>query len=76
MLLIHGDDDRNVNFAQTVGLVQLLRAHNVPHELFVMPDDTHETLLYRRWLPTWERMEVFLNKHLKKEGTTSTSQQK
>jgi dipeptidyl-peptidase 4 len=76
VLLIHGDDDRNVNFAQTVGLVQLLRAHNVPHELFVMPDDTHETLLYRRWLPTWERMEVFLNKHLKKEDTTSTSQQK
>jgi dipeptidyl-peptidase 4 len=76
VLLIHGDDDRNVNFAQTVGLVQLLRAHNVPHELFVMPDDTHETLLYKRWLPTWERMEVFLNKHLKKEDTTTTSQQK
>ena len=73
VLLIHGDDDRNVNFAQTVGLVQLLRAHNVPHELFVMPDDTHETLLYKRWLPMWERMEAFLNKHLKKEDATSTS---
>jgi dipeptidyl aminopeptidase/acylaminoacyl peptidase len=76
VLLIHGDDDRNVNFAQTVGLVQLLRAHDVPYELFVMPDDTHETLLYKRWLPIWERMEVFLNKHLKKEDATSTSQQK
>ena len=76
MLLIHGDDDRNVNFAQTVGLVQLLRAHNVPHELIVMPDDTHETLLYRRWLPMWDRMEAFLNKHLKKQDATSTSQQR
>jgi dipeptidyl-peptidase 4 len=75
VLLIHGDDDRNVNFAQTVGLVELLRAHNVPYELFVMPDDTHETLLYKRWLPLWERMEVFLNKNLKKEDRTSTSQQ-
>ena len=45
VLLIQGDDDRNVNFAQTVGLVDLLRAHKVPYELFVMPDDTHETLL-------------------------------
>src|SRR4051812_21831906 len=72
VLLIHGDDDRNVNFAQTVGLVQLLRAHNVPYELFVMPDDTHETLLYKRWVPIWERMEVFLNKYLKKEDVTST----
>ena len=76
VFLIHGDDDRNVNFAQTVGLVSLLRAHNIPHEIMVQPDDTHETLLYRRWLPLWERMEVFLNKHLKKEDTTSTSQQK
>src|SRR5262245_36859363 len=75
VLLIHGDDDRNVNFAQTVGLVQLLRAHNVPHELFVMPDDTHETLLYKRWLPIWDRMEAFLNKYLKKEDTTITQQQ-
>jgi len=76
VLLIHGDDDRNVNFAQTVGLVQLLRAHGVPYELFVMPDDTHETLLYRRWLPIWARMEVFLNKYLKKEDASSTAQQR
>jgi dipeptidyl-peptidase-4 len=75
VLLIHGDDDRNVNFAQTVGLVELLRAHNVPYELFVMPDDTHETLLYKRWIPLWERMEVFLNKYLKKEDVSSTQQQ-
>ena len=76
VFLIHGDDDRNVNFAQTVGLVSLLRAHNIPHEIMVQPDDTHETLLYRRWLPLWERMEVFLNKHLKKEARRpSTSQQ-
>ena len=27
VLLIHGDDDRNVQFSQTTGLVQLLRAH-------------------------------------------------
>jgi dipeptidyl-peptidase-4 len=73
VLLVHGDDDRNVNFAQTVGLVQLLRAHNVPYELYVMPDDTHETLLYKRWLPMWDRMEAFLNKYLKKDNATTTS---
>jgi dipeptidyl aminopeptidase/acylaminoacyl peptidase len=76
VFLIHGDDDRNVNFAQTVGLVSLLRAHDVSFELMVLPDDTHETLLYKRWLPLWERMEVFLNKHLKKEDVSSTQQQK
>ena len=39
-----------------------------------MPDDTHETLLYKRWVPMWDRMEVFLNKYLKKEDVTSTQQ--
>ena len=67
VLLIQGDDDRNVNFAQTVGLVDLLRAHKVPYELFVMPDDTHETLLYHRWTAIWDRMETFLRTHLAKE---------
>jgi dipeptidyl aminopeptidase/acylaminoacyl peptidase len=62
VLLVHGDDDRNVNFAQTVGLVQLLRARNVYHELIVFPDDIHETLLHSRWMYTFDRMEAFLNK--------------
>jgi dipeptidyl aminopeptidase/acylaminoacyl peptidase len=62
VLLVHGDDDRNVNFAQTVGLVQLLRARNVYHELIVFPDDIHETLLHSRWLYTFDRMEAFLNR--------------
>ena len=74
MLLIQGDDDRNVNFAQTVGLVDLLRAHGVPYELFVMPDDTHETLLHKRWTAIWDRMEVFLRKNLAKEDVMSTQQ--
>ena len=62
VLLVHGDDDRNVNFAQTVGLVQLLRARNVYHELIVFPDDIHETLLHSRWMYTFDRMEAFLKK--------------
>jgi dipeptidyl-peptidase-4 len=62
VLLVHGDDDRNVNFAQTVGLVQLLRARNVYHELIIFPDDIHETLLHSRWMYTFDRMEAFLEK--------------
>jgi dienelactone hydrolase len=46
VLIIQGDDDRNVLFAQTVGLVSLLRAHNVEYELLVLPDDVHDSLIY------------------------------
>ena len=64
VLLIHGDDDRNVAFQQTTGLVQLLRARNVEYELIVFPDDTHESLLHSRWMYTFDRMDRFLKKYL------------
>ncbi len=65
VLLVHGDDDRNVAFQQTTGLVQLLRARNVEYELIVFPDDTHESMLHSRWIYTLDRMEKFIDKHMK-----------
>jgi dipeptidyl-peptidase 4 len=65
VLLWHGDDDRNVQFSQTTGLVQLLRAHNVHHEVIVYPDDTHSTMLYRRWLDTFHRVGDFMHRFLR-----------
>jgi dipeptidyl aminopeptidase/acylaminoacyl peptidase len=41
VLLIHGDDDRNVRFSQTLDLLQRLDAAGVPHEELIIPDDTH-----------------------------------
>jgi dipeptidyl-peptidase-4 len=73
VLLVHGDDDRNVAFQQTTGLVQLLRARDVYHELVVFPDDTHESMLHSRWMYTLERMDAFLKRFLG-GGSTTTSQ--
>ena len=64
VLLIHGDDDRNVAFSQTVGLVQLLRAQGVPHELIVFPDDVHDFLLHERWLITFDATDDFFDRYL------------
>jgi len=41
VLLIHGDDDRNVRFNQTTDLVQRLEKAGVTYEELVIPDDTH-----------------------------------
>jgi dipeptidyl aminopeptidase/acylaminoacyl peptidase len=41
VLLIHGDDDRNVRFSQTVDLSRRLEAAGVRFEELVIPDDTH-----------------------------------
>lgn len=65
VLLIHGDDDRNVAFSQTVGLVQLLRARKVPHELIVFPDEVHDFLVHRKWLESFNAADQFFAKYLK-----------
>ena len=41
VLLIHGDDDRNVRFNQTTDLVRRLEKTGVSYEELVIPDDTH-----------------------------------
>jgi len=41
VLLIHGDDDRNVRFSQTTDLVRRLEKVGVTYEELVIPDDTH-----------------------------------
>jgi len=69
VLLLHGDDDRNVAFQQTTGLVQLLRARDVPYELIVFPDDVHDSLIHSRWIYTFERAAEFLGRYLKNVKT-------
>jgi len=70
--LIHGDDDRNVDFSQTVGLVQLLRAHDVPFELMVLPDDVHDSLLFHRWITIFETSDDFLQRTLVQRERVTT----
>jgi dipeptidyl-peptidase-4 len=72
VFLVHGDDDRNVDFAQTVGLVALLRARNIYHELQVIPDDLHESWYHENWLVTFDRMGKFFERFVwKKEKATA-----
>ena len=74
VFLWHSDDDRNVAFAQTIGLVNQLRQRGVYYELMVLPDDTHDTLIYGRWLQTFDRMDRFLRRFVwNKEPTPTTS---
>ena len=60
--LVHGDDDRNVDFGQTVGLVQLLRARGIYYELKVIPDDLHESMIHKNWVDTFNEMGAFFKR--------------
>jgi dipeptidyl aminopeptidase/acylaminoacyl peptidase len=64
VLLIHGDDDRNVDFGQTVALVRLLRGRGVKFEQLIFPDDVHDFLLHHRWLQAYAAAADFFRQYI------------
>jgi dipeptidyl aminopeptidase/acylaminoacyl peptidase len=67
VLLIHGDDDRNVSFSQTVDLARRLREQNVEFEQLIFPDDIHDFLLHRHWLAAYAAATDFFDRKLKSQ---------
>jgi dipeptidyl aminopeptidase/acylaminoacyl peptidase len=66
VLLIHGDDDRNVNFSQTVTLVEALRAQGTEFEELIFPDDIHDFLLWEHWVNAMKAADGFFERKLRK----------
>lgn len=64
VLFIHGDDDRNVYFTQTVDLVARLRERNVQIEQLIFPDEIHDFLLHRSWLKAYHAASDFFDRTL------------
>ncbi|MGE3614295.1 MAG: prolyl oligopeptidase family serine peptidase [Gemmatimonadales bacterium] len=50
VLIIHGDDDRNVRFSQSTDLVRRLIDKGVDVETLVIVDDTHHFMRHANWL--------------------------
>jgi len=71
VLLIHGDDDRNVPFAQSVDLAEALRAQGVAFEELVFPDEIHDFLEHRHWLEAYHAAADFLDRHLRADSPQS-----
>jgi len=65
VLLIQGDDDRNVDFSQTVDLLQRLRAQKVHVEELIFPDEIHGFLLWKSWIRAYGATEEFFGRELK-----------
>ncbi|MGD0761311.1 MAG: prolyl oligopeptidase family serine peptidase [Candidatus Sulfotelmatobacter sp.] len=66
VLLIHGDDDRNVPFSQTVDLVQRLRAQHVPFEQMIIPDEIHGFLMWGSWMRAYAATAEYFDRTLKR----------
>lgn len=63
VLLIHGDDDRNVLFSESVELAEVLRKQGVEVEQLIYPDEVHAFLLYQNWVKAFDATYQFITKH-------------
>jgi dipeptidyl aminopeptidase/acylaminoacyl peptidase len=65
VLLIHGDDDRNVPFSESVHMAESLRRQGVEFEQLIFPDEVHGFLLYKNWLKAYKAAASFFDRKLK-----------
>ena len=64
VLFMHGDDDRNVPFSQTIDLIQRLRQQNIDLEQIIFPDEIHDFLLWRTWVKGYKATAEFFDRKL------------
>lgn len=67
VLIIHGDDDRNVRFSQSTDLVHRLEDKGVPVETMVIVDDTHHWMKHGNSLRVGKATADFFVRKLMKE---------
>ncbi len=65
VLLVHGDDDRNVSFIQSINLVAALRKRHVDVEQLVFPDEVHDFLRHDNWIRAYKASADFLQRKLR-----------
>jgi dipeptidyl aminopeptidase/acylaminoacyl peptidase len=66
VLFMHGDDDRNVPFTETIHMIHQLRRQGVEVEEKIFPDEIHAFLLYHSWLTVDEKTFEFIHRHFNK----------
>ena len=67
VLVVQADDDRNVPSQQSTQLIQDLRAHNIPFEQILMPNEVHDLTRYSSWLDLFTATDAYLDRYLHPE---------
>lgn len=75
-MFLHGDDDRNVEFSQTVGAVQALRARGTPVKTVVFPDETHYFMRWSHMATAFHQLDAWFDDMLIKRQTRATTEQR
>jgi dipeptidyl aminopeptidase/acylaminoacyl peptidase len=66
VLFIHGDDDGNVDFDESIDLVRRFQQKGKSYESLVIPDETHHWMRYQNTVRVDEAVAEFLKRKLMK----------
>jgi dipeptidyl aminopeptidase/acylaminoacyl peptidase len=72
VLLIHGDDDKNVDFGQSLLLARELTARHIPYQDLVLPNERHGFLRHADWLASYRAADAFLGAILLESSAART----
>ena len=65
ILVIHGDDDANVDFSQSIMLVRALQRRGAHVEQLVLPDQAHIMSPWSAWIKAYRATGEFLERQLR-----------
>jgi dipeptidyl aminopeptidase/acylaminoacyl peptidase len=68
VLVVHADDDRNVPFQQSTQMIQDLRAHDIPFEQLMLPNEVHDLTRHASWLALFRATDDYLGRYLHPEN--------
>jgi dipeptidyl aminopeptidase/acylaminoacyl peptidase len=64
VLIIHGDDDRNVSFTESIDLIGRLKKHGVKYETLMIPDDTHHWMRFQNAVTVYGAVAAYFLRQL------------
>lgn len=76
VLLIHGDDDRNVSFIESINLIVELRKRKVEVEQLVLPDEVHDFLRHQNWVRGYKAAAEFFSRRLQNRKPAAETQRR
>ena len=59
VLLIHGDEDMNVDVVETVDLAQRLRERGVEVRTLIFPGEAHDFIRHAEWQKVWRALDAY-----------------
>lgn len=70
VLLVHGNDDRNVPFSQSLLLARELAARRIPYRDIAFPNERHSFFVHKHWLQALRAADAFFGETLMQKAPT------